>query len=163
VNKIRFGNATSTADKATISKIGAVSTDRDVAQAPAPAVTAGQAENKIQIYSYFTSAPVPGQATQQIYDGSRMWARVTLTLLTAGPVAVGQQSNISPVTSGNGQLLQTNIPVVIDVAKGNRLYGAATGVNRVNVSVQAVPWLETITGLVNALASGALVGRVAKL
>ena len=76
--------------------------DRTTAQVRAPAATTGQSENKIQIRTYLTT---PGPSVV-LYNGDRMWARLTLTLETAGPVAVGEQSAIVPVTSGKGQLLQ---------------------------------------------------------
>lgn len=146
MNKINFGQP-----KPPVSKIGPVSTNQNVAQAAPPAVTAGASEKNIRIDTYFTQVPVNGEPTPIIYEGDRMWGRVTLTLLTAGPVAVGQSSSISPVTSGRGVLLQTGVPVVFDVAKGDRLYVAATGVNRINRAVQALPWLETITGLATSM------------
>lgn len=121
--------------------------DRTTAQVRAPAATTGQSENKIQIRTYLTT---PGPSVV-LYNGDRMWARLTLTLETAGPVAVGEQSAIVPVTSGKGQLLQAGVPTVFNVAKGNRIYIAANGVNRVSVVIESYPFLETITGLLTAL------------
>ena len=86
-----------------------------------------------------------------LYNGDRMWARVILTLETAGPVAVGQSSQLQPVLSGKGQLLETGVPTPFTIAKGNRLYIAATGVNRVKVVVEPFPWLEQLTGLLNVI------------
>ena len=129
------------------SKIPLVSVNRDVAQIPSPASETGQTENRISIYTYFTS---DGPA-DVLYNGDRMWARVVLTLETAGPVAVGNQSSISPVLTGKGQLLETDVPTAFDIAKGSRLYIAATGVNRVKVVLEAHPWLEVITGLIGKL------------
>jgi hypothetical protein len=144
------------------SKISPVSMDRNTAQVRAPAETTGQAENKIEIRTYQTK-PGPSQI---LYNGDRMWAQVTLTLTTAGPVAVGEQSNITPVLQGKGLVLQTNVPVVFKVAKGNRLYIASDTVNRVNVTIEAYPFLETITGLLTALAGVArapLAGAIAAI
>lgn len=133
---------------ASTSKISPVSMDRNIAQVRVPAATTGEADNKIDISTYITRA---GDA-QILYNGDRMWCKVTLLLETGGPVAVGQMSNLTPVLSGKGQLLQTGIPAVFNIAKGNRLYIAATGVNRVSVTVEAYPWLETLTGLLTRMA-----------
>lgn len=134
------------------SKIAPVSMDRNTAQVRSPAVTTGEAENKIQIYTYQTGV----QPTAQVlYNGDRMWAKITLTLEGAGPVCVGEQANLFPVLSGKGQLLSTGVPTVFNIAKGNRLFIAANSVQRVKIVIEAYPFLETITGLLGAMA-GAL-------
>jgi len=135
------------------SKIGPVSVNRTVAQTTKPAETSGHGEHRSQIVTYFTKIPVIGQPPEILYNGDRMWARVILTLETAGPVAVGQQSQIVPVLSGKGQLLETDVPTAFTIAKGNRIYIAATGVNRVKMVIEPYPWLEAITGLIGALVS----------
>lgn len=137
------------------SKIGPISLDRNRAQSPEPANTTGDAEHRTFVDTYFTRVPQPGDDTDIIYNGDNMWARVTLTLETAGPVAVGNLSSISPVLSGKGQLLETDVPSTFWIAKGTRLYVSATGINRVKRVVEPIPWLETLTGLV-----GSLVGAV---
>lgn len=129
-------------------KIGQPTLDRSVAEVRAPAVTAGQAENRMQTSVYTTDVGV----TQLLYEGDRMWAKVTVTLLTVGPVAVGHQSTLVPVLSGKGQRLQTGVPAVFSIAKGTKLYVAASAISTLNLQVEAFPWLETITGLVSALA-----------
>jgi hypothetical protein len=134
-----------------IGKLSPTSLDPSIAQAPVPAVTMGQAEKRIEVWTYQTKAG----DTEVLYNGDRMWAKVTLTLVTAGPVAVGQQAQLRPVLSGKGQLLQTGIPTVFNVPKGNRLYVAATGVNPISVVVEAFAWLETITGLAGMAAGAA--------
>lgn len=123
--------------------------DRGVASANAP--SDGPGNSRTQISTYFTKAPQIGEPTPVLYPGDRLWARVTLTLETAGPVAVGTMSQISPVLSGRGELLETDVPMYFDIAKGTKLYIAATGVNRVKFKVEAFPWLEQITGLIRAL------------
>lgn len=133
------------------SKVGYVSTDRNVAQIPQPAHETGAVDGRTLIQTYFTSLPNIGEDTPILYNGDRLWARITLTLETAGPVAIGTQSNISPVLSGKGQLLETGVPVVFDVMKGNRLYVLATGINRIKFVTAPLPWLEMITGLVAQL------------
>lgn len=126
------------------SKIGMTSLgDRAIATAPAPSASVGQGANRSQINTYFTR---PGE-TLQLYSGDRLWARVTLTLETAGPVAVGNAQNIQPVLSGKGQLLETGVPLSFDIAKGTRLYIAATAVNRVKISIQPLPWMEQIVAI----------------
>jgi hypothetical protein len=121
--------------------------DPTLATAPGPQTEQGRAETRSFLDTYFTKQG----ATTIIYNGDRQWARVTLTLETAGPVAVGTAQNIGPALSGKGQLLTTNVPVTFTIAKGSRLYVVATGVNRVKRSVEPVPWLEQITGLISAL------------
>lgn len=139
-------------------KLAPVSLDPSVAQVRAPAATTGDAENRNEVSTYLTK---PG-GTQILYNADRMWAKVTLTLKTAGPVAVGQHANLTPVLSGRGQLLQTGVPTPFNVAKGHRLYIAATSVNPVAVLIEAYPWLETITGLAGA-ASGIVPAAPAKM
>jgi hypothetical protein len=130
------------------SKIGPVSLDRNKAQSPKPSDTTGTSEDRIRLSTYFTKI-IP--ATDILYTGDRMWAKVTLTLETAGPVAVGDAADLTPVLSGKGQLLETNVPTAFDVAKGNKLYIAATSINRVKVEIAPYPWLETITGLASSI------------
>jgi hypothetical protein len=105
-----------------------------------------QSDRNASAFTYLTQiGPLAaGGGTPVIYNGDRLWAKVTLTLETAGPVAVGQQANLFPVLGGAGVLLQTNIPRSFDVGKGNKLYIAATAVNRVSVLVEAYPWIESI-------------------
>lgn len=144
------------------SKVGPVSTNPSVATVQTPAVQSGQSEYRYEANTYFTKVPVVGEPPQIIYNGDRLWARITLTLETAGPVAVGQNQQLTPVLSGKGQLLQTNVPTVFNVGKGNKIYVAATTVNRIKVCVEAIPWLETITGLLNSVL-GSLGGSVVNL
>ncbi len=133
------------------SKIGPVSLDRTRAQSPQPADTTGAAEHRTFVDTYFTKVPVPGQDTDIIYNGDMLWAKVTLTLETAGPVAVGNLSSITPVLSGKGQLLETDKPTDFFIAKGTRLYIAAAGINRVKRVIEPIPWLEVITGLIGGV------------
>jgi hypothetical protein len=133
------------------SKIGPVSLDHRVAQSPTPSDTTGHAETRINISTYFTSVPGVGDPPAVLYNGDRIWTRVRVTLLTAGPVAVGQLANLFPVLGGAGQLLQPGVPTTFDIAKGNKLYIAANSVNRVSLTVEPYPWLETLTGLLTSL------------
>ena len=151
------------------SKIAPVSLDRTVAQAPTTSDALGAGENRIQISTYFTKVPVDGQPPDVLYSGDRNWTRVRVMLETAGPVAVGQFSNLFPVLSGRGQLLTTGVPVTFDIAKGNKLYIAAQSVNRVKVTIEPYPWLEMITGLLGSLVAAvrgtttALAGKSGKV
>lgn len=133
------------------SKIGHVSLDRTRAQSPEPADTTGGADHKTFIDTYFTKVPVDGEPTDIIYNGDRAWAKITLTLETAGPVAVGNSSSITPALSGKGQLLETDVPTTFFIGKGTRLYVTATGVNRVKRVIEPFPWLETIAGLIGSV------------
>ncbi len=135
----------------TTSKIDPVSMDRNVAQAPSPSDQIGTGENRITISTVFTKIPITGQAPEVLYSGDRIWTRVRVVLRTAGPVAVGHLSNLFPVLSGKGQLLQTGVPAFFDIAKGSKLYVAAQSVNRLDVTIEPYPWLETITGLLGSL------------
>ncbi len=115
------------------------------ATAPDPATNQGKSERRIAIQTWFTQVG----GSQEVYPGDRLWARVTLTLETAGPVSVGQRARVTPVLGGNGVLLTTNVPMTFTISKGDTLYMAATSVNRVKVVVEAVPWLEQIAGTVD--------------
>jgi hypothetical protein len=115
-----------------------------------PQSNQGRGENRTQITTYFTSA-LNGAASPILYSGDRMWAKVTLTLETAGPVAVGNMAELAPVLSGRGQLLETGVPTPFTIAKGTRLYIAATSVNRVKVVIEPLPWLEQITALISGV------------
>ena len=144
------------------SKIGPISLDRTRAQSPEPADTTGAAEHRTFVDTYFTKVPVSGEPTDIIYNGDMVWAKVTLTLETAGPVAVGNLSSITPVLSGKGQLLETDVPTEFFIAKGTRLYIAAAGINRVKRVIEPIPWLEVIAGLVGGVVR-ALGGATAAL
>lgn len=147
----QLGPQPGTQTKPPISKIGPVSTDRTGTQAPVPATRIGAGENQTRIFTYFTKTPNPSLQFEVLYNGDRMWSKVTLTLETAGPVAVGDSQILQPVLSGKGQLLETNVPTPFIIAKGTRIYVAATTVNRIKVVVEPLPWLEVITGLLGAL------------
>lgn len=120
---------------------------------PSEKIGTGQDQNRVDLFTYFTKPPVVGQPTPVLYEANRLWTDVTLTLETAGPVAVGIRSQITPVLSGRGVLLPTGVPVTLRIAKGNRIYIAATAVNRVKVLLQPVPWLEQITSLLGSAVS----------
>lgn len=119
--------------------------NRNLATGAAPAATQGQSQRQLECITYFTK---PGE-TKMLYSGDRQWAIVKLTLETAGPVVVGQRQNLTPVLSGLGVLLRTGVERAITIARGDRLYIASTSVNRVQVVIEAAPWLEQIAGSIN--------------
>lgn len=135
-----------------ISKIGAVSLDRTVAQTPKPARTTGGGEIRTFVDTYFTRLLPPGEPTDIIYNGDRMWAKVTLTLETAGPVAVGNMSSLAPALSGKGQLLETGVPFTFTIAKGTKLYVTASGINRVKRTIEPFAWDEQKVGVLSSIA-----------
>lgn len=139
------------------SKVGPVSVDRTQASTPQPQPQSGAGDNRTQIYTYLTRLPAD-KTTPILYNGDRMWAKVTLTLETAGPVVVGQQANLYPVLGGTGARLDTDVPTEIVIAKGTRLYIASNSVNRVKVRIEPLPWMEQITGLIMQFA-GRILGR----
>jgi hypothetical protein len=138
------------------SKIGPVSLDRTKAQTsnpPSENPSAGQ-NNRALVDTYFTKPTATGEGIDTIYTADRLWAKVTLTLETAGPVAVGTMSNIVPVLSGKGQLLQPGVPHEFLIAKGSKLYVASTSVNRISRTIEALPWLEQIAATITAIGQG---------
>lgn len=124
--------------------------DRSVADAPPIASQQGQAQDKTDIKTYLTD---PDGVSRIIYNGDRLWAKVVLWLETAGPVAVGNMANITPVLSGKGELLETGEPMEFIIAKGTRLYIASTSINRVKFKVEPLPWMEQITGTIGLISN----------
>jgi hypothetical protein len=109
---------------------------------PSPADAAAR-QYGTDIYTYFTE--VGGSHLIYSADG---WVRIRLLLETAGPVAVSTRQSITPVLSGKGILLQTNVPYETTLAKGNRFYVAAQAINRVQWTVEPIAWGEQLTILV---------------
>jgi hypothetical protein len=98
-----------------------------------------------QAYTYITKAVLPlSESTPILYNGDRLWAKITLLLETAGPVVVGTRADLGPVTSGKGRQLLTGVPMEFTIGKGERLYILATAVNLVGVTVEPYAWLEQI-------------------
>lgn len=94
--------------------------------------------NHTEIYTLFT---IVGQ---QLFYSAENWVWVTLTLETAGPVAVSTRADVLPVLSGKGMILATNIPARFLLPKGDRLTIAANAVNRVNVQIEPYPFYDGI-------------------
>jgi hypothetical protein len=119
--------------------------DSTIAQSPSVGTTQGTSSNKLALSTYITKVG----STDEIYDGSRLWAKITVTLETAGPVAIGTRANLLPVLGGNGVLLDTDVPMTITISKGDKLYIAANAVSRVKIQIEAFPWLEQLAGTVH--------------
>jgi len=84
----------------------------------------------------------------KLYVASQDWVRITLTLQTAGPVAIGTSADLLPVLSGKGLILATDIPVRFLLPRGNIVYIAANAVNRVSFQIEPQPFYE---GLLQAV------------
>lgn len=91
------------------------------------------------VYTVFTKA----EPTKLIYSATT-WVRIWLQLEDAGPVAVGTRQQIGPALSGKGILLPTDQWVEMVLAKGDRLFMVAEGVNRVKFICEQIPWLEQL-------------------
>lgn len=134
-----------------VSKIGPIAgiTDRTVAKSDPIYTNTGAGDVRSALDTFFTK---DGQ-TDILYNGDRNWAKITLTLETAGPVAIGTLSSLSPVLSGKGVLLVTGVPTQLVIAKGTRLFVRSTSVNRISRFVEPLPWLEQITANVGSVAA----------
>lgn len=95
---------------------------------------------RTEIYTYFT---IPDGQTKLLYSADR-WVKIQLTLEDAGPVAVSTREDISPVLSGKGILLVTSREVEFTLPQGNRLFIAATAVNRVSYITEPIPWFQSV-------------------
>ena len=136
-----------------MSKIGPnVSTNNTQGSVQAPSPSFAGAELNAEVYTYFARPAADGTAAI-LYNGDRQHAQVTLTLETAGPVIVGTKQQLYPVTSGKGARLETGVPTTFYISKTNRIWVATSSLNRVSVTVQPVPWLEQITGLLTSIVS----------
>lgn len=100
-------------------------------------------------YDIFTTTV--GQSVN--FYSADQWVRMKLVLETAGPVAIGLgNSDILPVLSGKGRLLDVSQEWEVYLPKGARVYYAASSVNRVGVTIEPVPWLEQISMQISAVA-----------
>jgi hypothetical protein len=102
--------------------------------------------DRLEAYTH-TTRP---SGTHLLYEAER-WIRLRLMLETAGPVDVGTRDNISPVLSGKGLSLPTNVPLEFTMSKGDKLYIAATAINRVRVIVEPIAWGEQIANMIGSL------------
>jgi len=127
-----------------------VSTDRTVGSVSEPSATVAGAELTTETSTFFARPSVDGQPVV-LYNGDRKYAQIVLTLETAGPVVIGNKQQLYPITSGKGQRLETGVPFTFTVAKGSRLWIATTSINRLKVTVEPLPWLEQITGILTKM------------
>lgn len=124
--------------------------DGTIAKSPSPALEQGGTQFRTELSTFITKIG----PTEILYDGTRIWAQVTVTLETAGPVAIGTKQNITPVLSGKGILLETLEPKTITIAKGDKLFIASNAISRVKVEIQPVPWLEQLAGTLSQVPAG---------
>lgn len=93
-----------------------------------------------EIYTYFTTRI----GSSELLYSAKQWVEVTLRLETAGPVAVSTKQEIVPVLSGAGILLPVDDDFNFVLSQENRIWIAATAVNRVNVCIKPIPYLGSI-------------------
>jgi hypothetical protein len=97
--------------------------------------------SQTNISTYFTTQI---GTTQLLYNADKEWVTLILRLETAGPVVIGEKQNLVPVLAGKGRLLPTDDDVEFILPKGQRLYIAASAVNRVAFTVEPLPLLQQI-------------------
>ena len=101
--------------------------------------------------------------TKLIYSTPKnTFVKASVTLLTAGPVDVGTDQNISPVLSGNGASLITNEPLDFTLSPGNRLYIVSSTVDRVRLIVEPFAYLEQILEVSSLMADLLSGGNIAE-
>ena len=115
--------------------------------APPAQPTVKATATKTRMFTYFTEA---GE-TKLLYTAEG-WIKARLILENAGPVTVGTDQNITPVLSGKGRILPTGTEVEFYLSRGDRLFIAAEGVNRVSFTVDPVPFLGSIEAALDAIA-----------
>lgn len=125
-----------------------------------PAASGGEPQGALQyaradMYTLFTTT----LGASQPFFTADQWVKVKLLLETAGPVAVGTRSQITPVLAGKGLLLTTDVPFEIFLPRGTILYYAAESLNRVNVTVEPIPWAQQLSGELRLITSA--VGKAA--
>lgn len=103
---------------------------------------------RTEISTYFTKVG----GNQLLYQAEG-WVKIRLMLETAGPVAVGSRDDVSPVLSGKGILLPTNVEIAFPLQKGNRIFITAGAVNRVRLIIEPVPWAEQVTTMIGSIVS----------
>lgn len=103
---------------------------------------------RTEVSTYFTKP-----SGNHVLYRAEQWMRIRLMLEGAGPVAVGSRDNVAPPLSGAGILLPTNVEITFTMQKGNRMYIAATAINRVRFIIEPIPWLEQIATMIGQLVS----------
>jgi hypothetical protein len=114
----------------------------NILQDAPPRTAASKVPNtgKTETYTHFTQPT----GTHLLYAPLAGWFLVRLILENAGPVSVGTKQELQPVLNGAGVLLPTGIERRITIGAGDRLYIAATAINRVSVIIEPFAWLEQI-------------------
>jgi hypothetical protein len=99
---------------------------------------------QLQTYrTWVTTFFTLGSVESELLYSAENWVRIRVSLQTAGPVAIGTVSEIVPVLSGKGIILDPDDdPWEAMVPKGTRVYVASETVNRLDVTVDPIPWLE---------------------
>lgn len=110
---------------------------------------------RTEIYTYFTQV---GE-TRLLYSSSANWVRIIMQLETAGPVAVGQREELTPVLSGKGILLPTGEDYTFVLPPNARLFITSESINRVKFTVEPIPWLQQIFAAIES-GLGALIRAV---
>jgi hypothetical protein len=101
---------------------------------------------KTRMYTYFTTA---GE-TKLLYSAEN-WMKARLILEDAGPVSIGMDQNITPVLSGKGILLTTNVEIEFVISKGDRIFVAAEAINRVKFIIEPLPYVGLLSSIQSAL------------
>ena len=117
-------------------------TEASVAAKVAPPVAKGGTE----MYTYFTKV-----GGDNLFYQADSWVYLSLTLLDAGPVAVGSRENIAPVLSGKGGLLVQNEPFRFSVRAGQRVYITANTISRVRILIEPPPFGGQIIELLSSI------------
>lgn len=120
------------------------------AQSPLPPLSPDipAATGRTEISTYFTKVG----GNQLLYQAEG-WVKIRLMLETAGPVAVGSRDDVSPVLSGKGILLPTDVEITFPMQKGNRIFITAVAVNRVRFIIEPIPLGEQLLTMIGSLLS----------
>jgi hypothetical protein len=111
-------------------------------------------KGRAELYTYFTET----SGSFLLYKAEE-WVRVRLLLETNGPVAVGARDDVAPPLSGKGISLPKDVEITFSLARGNRVYIAATAINRVRFIVEPIPWADQIAVMLGSLISVMKGGR----
>lgn len=86
--------------------------------------------------------------------GPKEYVKITLCLTTAGPCAIGTQTNLGAIGSTNGQLLPVNRERSFILSPGTIVYAASVGVQRVDFTAEPIPYLLAILMMVEKVVFG---------
>jgi hypothetical protein len=105
------------------------------------------ATGRTEIFTYTTRALNESSLLYQ----AESWVRMRLILENAGAVDVSTRENITPVGSGKGITLPTDVEVQFNLNKKDRIYIASTSVNRVRVIIEPIAWGDQIATMLGKL------------